>query len=201
MFSHGPPILLEDDLLGGWRTDHCRQPAPMGRPPRGPARIPENLAQEDGLQPMLGGLATPDRLLTRAGAVTHGLVLDRRDIDRGQSAAAHQPRPLGRGTSIGCDAIAGVLRDQGGGHDPAAQVLLRQIPREPGPPGARVVDADEWCSVCAERSDKRVDVALAGADGAQEDPLSTPFCRGIGHGDGRFVDLQTTVKGAGVTPG
>jgi hypothetical protein len=40
MCSEGSPILLEDDLLGGCGTDHFRQPAQMGRPPRGPARIP-----------------------------------------------------------------------------------------------------------------------------------------------------------------
>jgi hypothetical protein len=44
MFSHGPDILLEDELLGGRRTDHFRQPAQMGWPPRGAALIRDILA-------------------------------------------------------------------------------------------------------------------------------------------------------------
>lgn len=43
--SHGPARRLEDDRLGGRRTDPCRQPAPRGRPPRGTALIPDLLAQ------------------------------------------------------------------------------------------------------------------------------------------------------------
>jgi hypothetical protein len=112
MFSNGPDILLEDDLLGGRRTDHFRQPAQMGRPPRGTALIPDILAPQDGLQPVLGGLAIPDRLLTRAGEVTDRLVLDRWDIDRGQIAGTHEPGELGRIASIGFDAVARFLRDQ-----------------------------------------------------------------------------------------
>ncbi len=67
MFSHGSDILLEDDLLGGRRTDHIRQLAQMGRPPCGTALIPDILAQQEGLQPVLGGLAIPDRILMGAG--------------------------------------------------------------------------------------------------------------------------------------
>ena len=78
MFSHGPAIRLEDDRLGGRRTDHFRQPAQMGRPPGGTAPIPDILAQQEGLQSVLGGLAIPDRILTRTGQVTDRLVLDRR---------------------------------------------------------------------------------------------------------------------------
>jgi hypothetical protein len=85
VFSHGPARLLADDLLGGRRTDHCRQPAQIGGSPGGAARIADILAQEEGLQPVLGGLAIPDRL-----------VLDRWDIDRGQIAGPHLSGELGR---------------------------------------------------------------------------------------------------------
>ena len=112
LFSHGPDIRLEDDRLGGRRTDHFRQPAQMGRPPRGTALIPDILAQQEGFQSVLGGLAIPDRIRTRAGEVTDRLVLDRRDLDRGQIAGTHQPGELGGVTAIGLDAVAGFLRDQ-----------------------------------------------------------------------------------------
>ena len=111
VFSHGPDIRLEDDRLGGRGTDRVRQPAPRGRPPRGTALIPDILAQEEGLQPVLGGLAIPDRILTRAGEVADGFVLDRRDRDRGQIAGTPQPGELGGVTAIGLDAVARLLWD------------------------------------------------------------------------------------------
>jgi hypothetical protein len=111
MGSPGPDILLADDRLGGRRTDHFRQPAPMGRLPRGMALIPDILAQQEGLQPVLGGLAIPERLLTGAGEVTDRLVLDRGDRDRGHIAGTHQPGELGGVRSIGLDAVARLLWD------------------------------------------------------------------------------------------
>ena len=67
MFRNGADVLLEDHLLGRRGTDHFRQPAQMGRPPGGTALIPDILAQQEGLQPVLGGLAIPDRILPGAG--------------------------------------------------------------------------------------------------------------------------------------
>ena len=110
--SHGPDILLADDRLGGRRTAHGRQPAPRGRPPRGTARIPEILAPQAGLHPVLGGLAIPARLLTRAGAGADRLVLDRRELDRGHIAGTHQPGERGGVTASGLDAVARLLRAQ-----------------------------------------------------------------------------------------
>ena len=94
MFRNSADVLLEDNLLGGRRTDDFRQPAQMGRPPRGTALIPDILAQPEGLQPVLGGLAIPDCIRTRAGEVADGLVLDRGDIDWRQIAGTHQPGEL-----------------------------------------------------------------------------------------------------------
>ena len=96
MFSHGPAIRLEDDLLGGRRTDHFRPPAQMGGSPGGAARIADILAQEEGLQPVLGGLAIPHRILTGADQVADGLILDGRDLDGRQIAGTPQAREVGR---------------------------------------------------------------------------------------------------------
>ena len=51
------------------------------------------------------------------------------------------------------------------------------------------------------RSDTRVDVTRASADGASEDHLGGPLFRGIRHGAGLLMDIQTDGKGAHVTPG
>ena len=140
---HGADGRLADHWLGGRRTDDCRPPAPRGRPPRGTALIPEILAPQAGLHPVLGGLAIPDGLRPRAGAVADGLVRDRGDLDWRQSAGTHQPGALGGVASIGFDAVPRLLRDPCRGHDPAAQVLLREVAGEPGPTGTGFVDEDE----------------------------------------------------------
>ena len=65
MCRRGADVLLEDHVLGGRRTDDCRQPAQRGRPPRVTALIPDILAQQAGLQAALGGLAIPDGIRAR----------------------------------------------------------------------------------------------------------------------------------------
>jgi hypothetical protein len=111
-FSHGPARRLEDERLGGRRTDHCRQPAPRGRPLGGTALITAILAQQEGVPAVLGGLAIPERILPRAGSVAARVVLDRRDIDRGHIAGTHQPGALGGATSFGLDTVARLRRDR-----------------------------------------------------------------------------------------
>ena len=167
MCRNGAAVLLEAHRLGGRGTDHFRQPAPMGGPPGGAALIPAVLAPQEGLQPVLGGLAIPDRLRTRAGPVADRLVLDRRDRDRRQSTGPHQPGELGGVASIGVDAVARLLRDPGGGHDPAEPCRAAEIAIKPGPAGPSFVDEDQRLGFRGELADTRVEVALAGADGAR----------------------------------
>jgi hypothetical protein len=80
-------------------------------------------------------------------------------------------------------------------------VFLREVAVEPVPTRTGFVDEDELLGFRGARSDTRVDVALAGADGAQAHHLGAPLFRGIRHGDGLFVDIQTDVKGARLTHG
>jgi hypothetical protein len=60
VFVDRPHVLLEDDLLGGSGTDHLGEPSP--------ARLPfvtDILAQQEGLEPVLGGFQISDGVLTR----------------------------------------------------------------------------------------------------------------------------------------
>ena len=45
-----------------------------------------------------------------------------------------------------------------------------------------------------ELADQGSEVALPSADGAQEDRLGAPLFRGIGHGDGLFMYIQSDIK-------
>jgi hypothetical protein len=91
MARHGADVRLEDHRLGGCSADDCHQPASRGLAPGGVARIPEILAPQERLHAVLGGLALRDRLRTRTGQGADGLVLDRRDRDRGPLAGTPQP--------------------------------------------------------------------------------------------------------------
>ena len=74
----------------GW-ADDLAEPSQMGRPPGGPARIADIVAQQEGFEPVLGGLEIPmassrARLRSRmASSSTVG------DIDRREIARAPQP--------------------------------------------------------------------------------------------------------------
>jgi hypothetical protein len=163
--------------------------------------MPDILAEQEGLQPGLGGLESPDGMLAGAREVAARLVLDRRPIDWCQSAGAREPGQLGGIASIGCDAVAGFLWAACGGHAPAAQVLPSHIAIAPRPAGSSLIDQDERFGLRGEGADRLIEVTLAGAAGAQEDHLGTPLFRGIRHGDGLVVDIQTNVQGATVTHG
>jgi hypothetical protein len=192
-FGHGPDILLADNLLGQRRTDDLTEPTQMRWPPIGTAGIPEILAQEEGLQPVLGGLEIPDGILTGAGQVADGLVLDLGDIDRSEIPRAQQPGELYGVTSISFDAVAGFLWEQWGGHDPTAELFLGKITIKPIPTGTSLIDEEQMLGFGQELTDQGIDVTLPGADGAQKDDLGTSLFRGIGHGDGLFVHIQTNV--------
>jgi hypothetical protein len=70
-------------------------------------------------------------------------------------------------------------------------VLLGEIAVEPIPTGTSLIDKEQLRSLRLEFADQGIDVALPGADGAQEDHLGAPFFRDIGHGERLFVDIQT----------
>jgi hypothetical protein len=140
----------------------------MRWPPGGAPLIPAILPQPERRQAVLGGLESPARL-----------VLDRRAIDRRQSAGAPEPSQLDRLTSIGFEPGARVRWAESGGHDPAAPVLLGARAVEPGPPGPRFVNQDERFGVRAEGAETLGTVALAGTATPPEDDLWVPRLTGL----------------------
>jgi hypothetical protein len=79
-----PDVFLKDQLLSRGRTDHLREPAPVGRPPGGLARLAEILPQPTRVQPKVGGLEIADGLFTGAAQVPDGCSRNPGDVDRGQ---------------------------------------------------------------------------------------------------------------------
>jgi hypothetical protein len=72
---------------------------------------------------------------------------------------------------------------------------------EPIPTGTGLIDKEKMRGLRLEFADQGIDVALPGADGAQEDHLGAPLFPDIGHSDRLFVDIQTDIECATVTHG
>jgi hypothetical protein len=76
VFGDRSDVCLEDNLLSGCGTDAFREPFEGD-----PALITDILAQQEGLQAVLGGLEISDGTLSGADQVADGLVLDLGDMD------------------------------------------------------------------------------------------------------------------------
>ena len=83
VLGHRPHVLLEDNLLGGGRTDHLSQPAQMRRSPGGAPLIANVLAQQEGLEPHLGRLAIFEGIFPRPHHIPDRFVFHARARRRG----------------------------------------------------------------------------------------------------------------------
>ena len=140
---HRPDIFLEDDLLRRGRTDHVSEPAQVGWPPGGLARIAEIMPQQKRFEPERGGLEIPEGLFASPAQVAEGFVFDLWNLDGSEVPRAHEAGQLDGVTTVGFDSVAGLFRHQGRGHDPARISFFRQVAREPIPAGAGFVDKDQ----------------------------------------------------------
>ena len=78
-------------------------------------------------------------------------------------------------TTIRFDTVAGLLRDQGRGDDPAAVAFFGQIAIEPIAAGAGFIDKDELLALGLQLPDELVDITLPGPDRAQRDDFRAIF--------------------------
>jgi hypothetical protein len=127
---------------------------------------------------------------------THGFLVDLGDRDRGAVARAHQPSELECVAAGWFDPISRFLREQRGRNDPAAIAFVGQIAREPRSTRTSFVDKDEAGGRRLQLPHTLSEVALAWADGAEIDDVSTIVLGGIGNRDGCFLDIQSKIKRA-----
>jgi hypothetical protein len=130
------------------------------------------MPEPEGFAPQFGRFEITDGVFTRASEVADRFIFHGGDIDGCQITRAHQPSQLPGVTAVGFDAVAGLVRNQGGSNNPAAQVLLREITRELVPAWARFIDKDQVVSLGWHLSNELINVDLPGADGAQGDHFS-----------------------------
>jgi hypothetical protein len=86
MLLHCSAVFLQNNLLRGRGTDHCREPPQVGRAPIGPAGVADIVAQQKGFKTELGVFAITDGICTRPGEVAHGFIVDLGDIDHSEIA-------------------------------------------------------------------------------------------------------------------
>jgi hypothetical protein len=171
------------------------------RSPVGPAGVADVLAQEEGLEPALGGLQVLERILPGAGQITDRFVLDLGHVHRGQIARAHQAREGDRIAPVGLDAIAGPLGNQRRGHHEAPELLAPQVAVQPVPAGPRLVDENEAFALRLQLWDQLVEVAVSGSDGAEDHRFGIRLSADIRNRDGLLVNIETHKQCASVTHG
>jgi hypothetical protein len=182
-FGDRPDICWENDGLRRGGTDHFREPSEMGRAPCGPARITDVVSEQDGFEAELGVFEIADGICTRPAEVANRFVFHRGDIDRGKITRARQAGQLHGVPAVGFDAVAGLLRDQGGGDDPAVIAFFGEIPVEPVATRAGFVDEDEVFGFRLHLADQLIDVTLTRADGPKIHDLGAMSLSHVSHSD------------------
>ena len=166
VFGHRPPVFLKDEVRRWGGTHNLAEPAPVRWAPGSPAGIPAVMPEQHGFAAQLGRLQIMERLFTRTAQVTNGFVCDLGDLDRREIPGAHQPGPWDGIPTIGVDAVASLLGDQGGGDDPAIIAFVGQRAVEPVPPRSRFRDEDSVVGFGLQLARELINVAWPRANGA-----------------------------------
>ena len=119
----GLAVCLKDDLRRRCGTHHLAAPAPVGRPPGGPPRRADVVAQHKRLQPQLGRLQSPEGIFPRPTQVAERCIVEGRDLARGEVPGAQEPGPWSGVTAVGGDPVARLV-GQHRGRAPSSRRLL-----------------------------------------------------------------------------
>jgi hypothetical protein len=139
---NGLDVCLPDHGLRRGGPAHLTEPAPGGRPPIGPPWVADLVPQQAGCAPSLGRVERPEGLFPRSAPIAPGCIVDGGARHRGALPGAPQPGQVPSVTPVGCDPVARLFGQQGGGDAPAARAFFQQGALEPGAAGARFIDAD-----------------------------------------------------------
>jgi len=144
------------------------QVAPMGIGPVGSAGVVEAKTEQEGLQPRLGILESKTRCVTCATQVAYRLVLDRRNVHRGEVSGAQKPGDLHGIAPVVLDLVAGALRDQRRCNDQAVESLVLLVAVQDIAAWTGLVGEHQVGGLAVQPANQLVDVGLAGANGTDE---------------------------------
>ena len=143
-----------------------------------------------------------ERLFPRTAQGTNRFGLDRWDRDGREGPGAHQARPLEDITTLRFDTVAGLLREQGRGDDPAAVAAgWGPIARAPRAAGAGFIDTDERLALGLQWPDALVASTRPGPDRAQRDDCRTLCLGDISDRTGLLMDIHADVARARLSHG
>jgi hypothetical protein len=188
--GHGADLFLQDDWLRRGGAHHRRAPPERGRVPGGPARRPEVVPEQKGLETALGLLESAAGLCACPGAIAPRFLCPRGDRDRGESPRARQAGQW-HGVSAVCFApLPGLCGQQRGGHDPAIRAFCRQRALEAGAARTGCVDEAQMVSLGRHLAEEWSNGTLAGAHGTQVGPLGAMRVSDLRHGNRLLVPVH-----------
>jgi len=103
---------------------------------------------------------------------------------------------LHRITTVGFDAVTGLLGNQRRGHAPTAASFFRQIAVEPVATWARFIDQDQVFRLGLELADEMIEVGLSRADGAQVADFSAVVFGDVSDSNRFLMDIHADVTRA-----
>jgi hypothetical protein len=193
-FGDSADVLLKDDLLSrGWQGDP-RELAQMSGAPRGSAGVLYIVSKQEGFEAELGGFEIAHGVFTGTREIADGFVVDIRNVDGGKIAGSQKACEGDGVAAIGLYFVAGFPWDERRCDNEAGEAFLGEIAVEREATRPCFVSEDEARGFGLESSREFVDVAEAGADGAEEDDFIGRVLGGVGDGYGVLVDIQTDEK-------
>jgi hypothetical protein len=152
------------------------------------------VSKQEGFETELGCLEIAHGVFARSREITDRFVVDVRNVDRGEIAGSQKACEGDGVAAVGLYFVAGFSGNERRRDDEAGKASLGEIAVEREAAWPRFVSEDDSRGFGLETSREFVDVAEAGADGAEEDDLMGRVLGRIGNGDGVLVDIQTDKK-------
>jgi hypothetical protein len=105
-------ICVQNDGLRRGGADHVRAPPAMGRAPGGPAGVAAIVSEPAGVEAPLGVRESAAGRGTGPREIPNGFIVNRGDINHGESTRARPPGPWHGVPAVRVDAIAGLLGNE-----------------------------------------------------------------------------------------
>jgi hypothetical protein len=147
--------------------------------------------QEKGLEPKLRGLEIAESIFTRPAQVPNGGILNRWDRDRGAVPRAPQAGQWEGVPPVGFDPLPGLLREQGGRHDPADLALFGARAGEPRATRPSFRDKDEVGAFGLQPAKKFIDIALPRTKVPKGADRGVRCLGDGGNGNGLFMNISS----------
>jgi hypothetical protein len=196
-----PHLCVDDAGLRGGGTHPRGEPPAVGGAPRGPAGSATSVPEPDGWQAACGRVASSAGIVTGAGAVAAGCIVHGGDIDGGASPRAPQARQWPGIPTGGCDAVAGLFRQECGGHPPTGVPPCAPLAVKPRAPWAGGIDTAERWRLGVECADAVIAVGVSRPDGATGGDFSTVVVSDRRDRECVLMDITTDVECARVGQG